>query len=191
LLVRELSLKAFGSGGLASVALLGTTPARDAALSNWQECLLIYLTRRCNVKTFAILIVLLVVALVGLGFWRGWFDVGSKKEDGKVHADLNLNVNKLKADKDAFKKLLGEKSKALKDKLASLKSKSRELVGEAKAKAEKEIEALTQKHESMEKKMTEVEESTEEKFTALKSSLKGELEEGTAEGKEKEGGTPK
>src|SRR5262249_48609368 len=138
------------------------------------------------VKSFALFLVVLVVAIVALGYWRGWFDVGGKQEEGKVHADLNVNVNKFKQDKDAFKKLLGEKTKALKDKLAGLKNKAKDLTGEAKAKAEKEIDALSKRHEAMEKKMSEVEESTEEKFTDLKNSLKSEVEEATGEGKEKE-----
>ena len=137
-------------------------------------------------KSIAAVVVLLAVAIVALGFWRGWFEVGGKKEEGKVNANLDINANKLKADKEAVKKLLGEKSRAMKDKLASLKNKAKDLTGEAKASVEKEIESLTKRHETMEKKMNEVEESSEEKLKDLKESLKSETEEETAAGKEKE-----
>jgi hypothetical protein len=138
------------------------------------------------VKTLVLCIVVLAAALVALGFWRGWFEVGSTKEDGKVHADLEANLKKFKADKEAFKKSLGEKSRAMKDKIADLKNKAKELTGAAKAKAEQEIDALSKRHTTIEKKMNEVDESSEETFKDLKNSLKGEIEEGAAAGKEKE-----
>jgi uncharacterized protein YhaN len=136
------------------------------------------------VKTFAFFVVALVVAIVALGFWRGWFEFGSQKADGKVHTTLDINVDKLKAEKDHFKKLLGDKSKSLKAELAQLKNKAKDLTGEAKAKLEKEIDALTKRHEHIEKKMNEVEGSSEEKFQELKNSLKDETEPGTGEKKE-------
>jgi hypothetical protein len=136
-------------------------------------------------KSLAIAVVVIAVVIVALGFWRGWFDLGGKQEDGKVGANLDINVNKLKADKEAFKKELGEKSKAMKEKMASLKTKAKGLSEEAKADVEKEIEALGKQHETLEKKMSEVEESTEEKFTELKNWLKRESGAGTGGGKEK------
>jgi hypothetical protein len=131
-----------------------------------------------RVSTYLIVwLEVLLVAISALGFWRGWFEVGGKKDDEKAHADLDVNVNKLKADKDAFKKLLGEKSSAMKDKIASLRNKAKELSGEAKASVEKEINSLTKRRETIVKKMGEVEDSTEEKFKELRNSLKGEIEE--------------
>ena len=64
-------------------------------------------------KSFAVCAVLLAVGIVTLGFWRGWFEMGGKKEDGKVHVDVDLNVNKLKVDKDAFKKTTWRKVQGL------------------------------------------------------------------------------
>jgi hypothetical protein len=138
------------------------------------------------VKGFLICIAVLVVAVVALGFWRGWFEVGGKKEDEKAHANVDVNLNKLKADKDAFKKLLGEKTRAMKDKIVNLEHKAKELTGDAKTKMEKEIASLTKRHETLEKKMGEVEGSSEEKFKELTNSLTSDVEESEAGGKEKE-----
>src|SRR6516225_7293243 len=102
-----------------------------------------------------VLIALLVIAvgIGGLGFWRGWFEAGGKKEEGKVQANVHVNVNKFKEDKEKFTKTLSEKAKAMNEKLASLKEKSKGLIGEAKVKAEKEHEALSKKFESFKSKM--------------------------------------
>jgi predicted nucleic acid-binding Zn-ribbon protein len=135
------------------------------------------------VKGFVAFVVVLALIVVALGFWRNWFEFGTKKEDGKVHANLDVNLNKFKADKEAFKKLLGDKAKSVKEDLTSLKNKAKDLTGEAKAKVEREIDSLTKRHEHIENKMTEIEESTEEKFKDLKNSLKDETEEGAGAGK--------
>jgi ABC-type proline/glycine betaine transport system substrate-binding protein len=148
-----------------------------------KECPYIVPKGESTVKSLLGFLVVLAIGIVALGFWRGWFDVGGQKADGKVQANLDINVAKFKADKEALKKLLGEKSSTLKAKLATLKNKAKDLTGEAKAKAEKEIEALTKKHEAMEKKITEVDGSTEEKLLDLKNSVKDEAEAPTARGK--------
>ena len=68
-------------------------------------------------KGFLLALVVIVIAIGALGLWRGWFEVGGKKGEGKVQASLNVDVNKFKEDKDRFKKALSERSKSLKDKL--------------------------------------------------------------------------
>jgi hypothetical protein len=142
-------------------------------------------------KNIVIAVVVLAVAIVALGFWRGWFETGGKKDTENIQANLKVNLGKFKEDKDHFKKLLADKSKSMKEKLASLNDKVKNLSGDAKAKAEKEIQALTQKHETIDAKMKDVDESTEEKLESLKKSLAGDLGAGTEDGKEEGAGAPK
>jgi hypothetical protein len=131
----------------------------------------------------------IVIGVVALGFYRGWFETGAKKEDGKQQVNLNVNTNKFKEDKDNLKKALAAKSKSLKDKLAGLTDKAKSLTGEAKAKAQKEIDALTKKHQHIEGKAKQVDEASEEKFDDLKKSVKDDLDEEAPGGKD-EGNKP-
>jgi uncharacterized protein HemX len=127
-------------------------------------------------KVLALVLVLLV-AVGAVGFWRGWFEVQANKQDGKVHANFSVNKEKLKQDKENLKKQVVEKSKVLKDKLASLRGKAKELSGEAKVKAEKEIEALSKKQVALEAKWKDVDEAAADKFESVKQGLSSMLEE--------------
>ncbi len=51
-------------------------------------------------KGLLVVILVLVVAVVGLAYWQGWFSVA--KEDGKPK--ITLNREKFKEDLAAFKK---------------------------------------------------------------------------------------
>jgi hypothetical protein len=139
------------------------------------------------VKTVVAVVVVIAIGVVALGFYRGWFETGTKKEDGKQQVNLNVNTNKFKEDKESFKKALAARSKSLKDKLAGLSDKAKHLTGEAKAKAEKEIAALNKKHQNIESKAKQVDETTEEKFDDLKKSVKDDLDEEAPGGREKNG----
>jgi len=135
-------------------------------------------------KSLLAVLVVLVIAACAVGLWRGWFEVGGRKDEGKVQASLNVDVNKLKQDKDHFKKALSDRAKSMKEKLAGLKDKAKDATGAAKAKVEKEIESLTKKHDSIESKMKEVEDSTNENFEGLKKSLAEYVEPETDRAKE-------
>jgi chromosome segregation ATPase len=121
------------------------------------------------------LIVVLVVLIVAVGFWRGWFEVNSQKEEnGNVRANLNVDMNKFEQDKLSFKKLLAEKSSALKRKLQDLQEKHKGTTGAAKAKLDQEIEVLKKKNEKLEEKLKAVEQSGKEKFDEIKKSFQKE-----------------
>jgi hypothetical protein len=131
-----------------------------------------------------------LVAVIGiLGFYRGWFEVGTSKEAGKVHADLTVNKEKFTQDKEKLKKAVGDKSRALKDRLAHLRDKAKGLSGDAKSKADKEIDELAKKHESLEGKLKEIDEAAEDKFESLRGGLTSVLDE-DKEGRGKEGDKP-
>src|SRR6516164_7619211 len=108
-------------------------------------------------KNLLVVVVVLLIAVCALGFWRGWFEVGGRKDEGKAQASLKVDLNKLKEDKDHFKRALSDRAKSMKEKLASLKDKAKNATGQAKAEVENEIASLSKKHESIESKMKEVE----------------------------------
>lgn len=128
-------------------------------------------------KNFIVTAVVIAAAILGFGFFRGWFEATANKDDPTHRAGVNVNAVKFNEDKEHFQKFLAEKSKVMKEKLASLKDKSKDLTGDAKAKAEQEIDALTKNHQSIESKMKEVEEATEEKLSGLKKSFADEYKE--------------
>ena len=86
---------------------------------------------------FLMLVLVLVAAVGALGYWRGWFSV---TKEGKV--DVQVDPAKFKQDKAAFSKTVGEQSKVLKDKVASLWKKTEGLKGDDKARVEKELAEL-------------------------------------------------
>jgi hypothetical protein len=123
------------------------------------------------------LVLILLIAVGVVGFWRGWFEFQTNKAVGKVHADFSVNKEKFQQDKEILKKKIAEKSKALKDKLASMRGKATDLSGEAKANADREIEELAKKQENLDAKLNDVDEATEEKLESLKQGLTNSLED--------------
>jgi hypothetical protein len=128
-------------------------------------------------KTLLAVLVVLVLAVGGVAYWRGWFTVEAKHEGDSTHVDVKLNKEKFKQDKEKLQAEAAQTSKALKDKLAGLREKSRGLSGEDKAKADKEIDEMSRKHESLEAKLKDLEEAGEDKFEELKKSITGAIEE--------------
>jgi preprotein translocase subunit SecF len=51
-------------------------------------------------KPLLIVFVLVVVAVVGLGFYLGWFSVASDGADGKGHITLTVDKEKIQEDKE-------------------------------------------------------------------------------------------
>jgi hypothetical protein len=64
---------------------------------------------------FALLgvLALLAAAVVGLGFYQGWFHVATAGTDGNPGATITVDQDKIKQDKEAAK----EKVKGLEDKV--------------------------------------------------------------------------
>jgi hypothetical protein len=83
-------------------------------------------------KKLLVVVLVLVVGVGALGYWQGWFSV---TKGGKV--DVQVDPAKLKQDKAAFSKTVGEQSKPLKDKVAGLWKKTEGLKDDDKAHAEK------------------------------------------------------
>jgi chromosome segregation ATPase len=123
-------------------------------------------------KKFLVLVLVLVVALGALGYWRGWF---SMTREGKV--DVQVDPAKFKQDKEAFSKTVGEKATAMKEQVASLWTKSEALTGDEKAHAQKELAELKKKHDRLEQQLKELEGAGQDRFESLKQDLSKSLEE--------------
>ena len=123
-----------------------------------------------------------VVALVGVAWWQGWFKFEkSETEGGQTHVGIAVNKEKFQQDRDKLKKAAADRSKALKDRLAHLRDKAKGLTGADKEKAEKEIDALSKKHEALEAKVKDLDGVAEDKFEALKKDVEGHLQEADKE----------
>jgi TolA-binding protein len=123
-------------------------------------------------KKFLIVVLVLIVAVSALGYWRGWFSV---TKDGKV--DDQVDQAKLKQDKEAFSKTASEKTKSLKEQVANLWKKSEGLTGDDKAQAQKELDELTKKHERLEQQIKELDDAGPDRFESIKQDLAKNLDE--------------
>src|SRR6266849_3324602 len=103
-------------------------------------------------RKLVVFVLVLVVAVGALGYWRGWFRVTN---EGKVGG--RVDAAKFKQDKEAFSKKVGEQAKAMKDQVANLWKKSEGLTGDDKAHAQKELDELKKKHDRLEQQIRELE----------------------------------
>lgn len=55
-------------------------------------------------RGFFAVLVLLVVGAVGLGFYRGWFQLSTGSTAGKSNATITVDRDKIRADQDTLKK---------------------------------------------------------------------------------------
>lgn len=115
------------------------------------------------------IVLVLVVAVGGVGYWQGWFSV--VKEEGKVK--VKTDPEKFKQDKAA----LATKAKALKEKVAKLWKKSEGLAGDEKARVEKQLGDLEKKHEDLENQLKALDETGVAKFDEAKQAVTKELED--------------
>lgn len=123
-------------------------------------------------KKLLCIVVVLLVGVAALGYWRGWFSV---TREGQI--DVQVAPAKFKQDKEAFSKTVAEKAKAMKAQVASLWKKAEGLTGDDKAHAKKELAELEKKHERLEKQLKDLAEAGEDKFESSKKDLSKALEE--------------
>jgi hypothetical protein len=129
-------------------------------------------------KKVLIAAVVLVVALGGVAWWQGWLKFEkTKDEEGKTHVGVAFNPEKIKQDRDKLKKATADHTKKVKDQLAKLRDKAKNLTGADKEKAEKEIDTLTKKHEAFEAKVKDLDGVADDKFEDFKKEIEGHLQE--------------
>jgi len=66
-------------------------------------------------KMFVAAIVVILVGIVGLGFYQGWFHVSSANADHKANVTITVDQDKMREDKDRVKdevQQLGQQLKA-------------------------------------------------------------------------------
>ena len=115
---------------------------------------------------------MLLVGVAALSYWQGWFSVTKERK-----VDVQADPAKFKQDKDAFGKTVGEKTKALKERIASLWAKAEGLKVDDKAQAKKELAELETKQERLEKQLKELEDAGPDKFESIKQDLSKALAE--------------
>jgi peptidoglycan hydrolase CwlO-like protein len=123
-------------------------------------------------KRFLLVVLLLVVAIGALGYWRGWFTVS---KEGKT--DVQVDSAKFNQDKKALSKSVGEKAKALKNDVARLWKKTESLTGDEKTQAQKELGELQKKHDRLEQQIKELEDAGQDRFEGIKKDLEATLED--------------
>jgi chromosome segregation ATPase len=123
-------------------------------------------------KKLLVVVLVLVVAVGALGYWRGWF---SFTKEGKV--SVQFDSAKFNQDKEAFSKTVGEKARATKAQIASLWKKSEGLTGDEKAHAEKELGDLEKKHDRLEQQIKELDNAGQGRFESIRQDLSKTLDE--------------
>ncbi len=78
-------------------------------------------------KVYVVLL-LLVVAVVGLGFYRGWFGfaTSSDPETGKTEAQFSIDKDKMKTDVQKTKETVGGVARQAKEKVADAAGQTKE-----------------------------------------------------------------
>lgn len=120
-------------------------------------------------KKLLIFVLVVIVAVGALGYWRGWFSVSNQ--------GVQTDAEKFKQDREAFGKSAGEKATALKGQVAGLWKKTAGLTGDDKAHAEKELAELEKKHERLEKQLKELDDAGQDRFGSIRQDITRALEE--------------
>jgi hypothetical protein len=75
-------------------------------------------------KPLILVLVLVGAAIVGLGFYRGWFQVGSDSADGKSNVTLSVDTDKFQEDRKTAVANVQHLGHQAKDKVAGPSEKS-------------------------------------------------------------------
>jgi hypothetical protein len=67
-------------------------------------------------RGFFFVLVLLAVAIVGVGLYRGWFQVSTQKGEEKSTVSITVDKNKIKADEEKVKDKVQDLGRQVKDK---------------------------------------------------------------------------
>jgi chromosome segregation ATPase len=124
-------------------------------------------------RNLIIFILLVAVAIGGVGYWRGWFTVD--KEGGGGHEKVNVNQAKFDQDKKAFSKTVSEDAGKLKSKIENLFEKAKGLTGDEKVKMQKELDDLMTKHDRLQQQIKKLDDVGEDKFKDIEADLKKDL----------------
>jgi len=65
---------------------------------------------------FLVVLLLLVIAAVGLGFYMGWFHLSSDQTDDKTNINFTIDEDKFRKDKDKAIEKVKEAGESIKEK---------------------------------------------------------------------------
>jgi hypothetical protein len=74
-------------------------------------------------KTLLVVVVLLLVGIAGLGFYRGWFHLSTNSTDQNRSATITMDKDKFHADEEMTKEEVQGLGKKVKDKTGGLTEK--------------------------------------------------------------------
>lgn len=76
-------------------------------------------------KRIFVFLVLIVIGLVGFGFYHGWFQVSSNSSGGKTHIGITVDKNKIEEDEKKALEKVKEVGSEVKDKAVDIIDKSK------------------------------------------------------------------
>jgi predicted negative regulator of RcsB-dependent stress response len=74
-------------------------------------------------KGFLGLLLLLAVVIVGVGLYRGWFEVSTQKTEDKSSVSITMDKNKIQEDEEKVKEKVQDLGHQIKDKTADKPAK--------------------------------------------------------------------
>jgi hypothetical protein len=77
-----------------------------------------------SMKNLMIVLVLVVVGVVALGFYRGWFHLTSEGGNDKIHVDLTVDGDKIHMDKDQAQEKVRDLGNQVRGKVAPTEKSS-------------------------------------------------------------------
>jgi hypothetical protein len=77
-------------------------------------------------RGFFVVLVLLVVGAVGLGFYRGWFEVSTGSTSGKANATITVDRDKIQADQEKVKKQVQDVTQKVGERAGAATGKGKE-----------------------------------------------------------------
>ena len=72
------------------------------------------------------LLLLLIAAVVGVAYYRGWFEVAKESSDQKTNITISLDQQKFQADKEKAQEKVQELERTIKDKTTTSSSKDKD-----------------------------------------------------------------
>lgn len=77
-------------------------------------------------KRFLLVLLLLVVAVVGLGFYLGWFRLSTEHTDQSTNIQITVDNNKIREDEERAKEKLHEAGQKVKQRVGKGSEKGEE-----------------------------------------------------------------
>jgi septal ring factor EnvC (AmiA/AmiB activator) len=139
-------------------------------------------------RTFVVILLLLVVGIGIAGFALGWFNFSTSPKDGKTDLTVTVDPNKIKQDRDSvlgwfhtsrdeFQKQTETRLQGMDRSLEELKAKAKTVSAETKDQLNEAITELDKKTQVARAELKELGASTKEGYDAIKTRLTASLDD--------------